>query len=169
MTTPVRLSPVQHLLTKPNSGSAGCRLVDESGNGKLLVEGGEAEKLVAGLQAYRLRPGFYFVSTPPLEEAAVGEKLRAQRGPAFVTITDVTQGRSEFRLMGPAAPVVLSTVSGLDFSKFANGTTQQSSVAKTVQLIIRRDAGGVPAFSIIGARSLGAYLWDILQRSGAEQ
>ena len=108
-------------------------------------------------------------STPPLEDVTVAEKLRAKRGTAFVTITDVTQGRSEFRLMGPAAPVVLSTVSGLDFSKFANGTTQQSSVAKTVQLIIRRDAGGVPAFSIIGARSLGAYLWDILRRSGAEQ
>ncbi len=145
----------------------GCGLVDESANGKVLVEGLQAEKVVAGEQAYRLRPDLYFISTPPLGVKAVCDRLRAKRGGDFITVTDVTHGRAEFRFIGPAATEVLSTVCGLNFADFPDGAAKQSSLAKTPQLIIRRDGGGLPAFSIIGARSLGAYLWDVLQRSGA--
>ena len=47
-------------------------------------------------------------------------------------------------------------------------TAKQSSLAKTTQLIIRRDIGELPAFSIIGAQSLGPYVWDTVMEAGRE-
>ena len=49
-----------------------------------------------------------------------------------------------------------------------NETAKQSSLAKTTQLIIRRDIGELPAFSIIGAQSLGPYVWDTMIEAGRE-
>jgi glycine cleavage system aminomethyltransferase T len=45
---------------------------------------------------------------------------------------------------------------------------KQSGFAKTNQLIIRRDIVGLAAFSIIGARSLGEYLWHTVIEAGCE-
>ena len=85
-------------------------------------------------------------------------------------MTDVTHGRSEIRVVGPASTSLMRKVCGLDFhpEAFPDGAARQSDVAKTTQLVIRRDIGELPAFSVIGARSLGAYLWDTMRpgRSG---
>ncbi|MEC8892827.1 MAG: hypothetical protein VX901_05835, partial [Candidatus Poribacteria bacterium] len=53
-------------------------------------------------------------------------------------------------------------------SVFPNMTAKQSRFAKTNQLIIRRDFIGLTAFSIIGARSLGEYLWHTIIEAGCE-
>ena len=47
---------------------------------------------------------------------------------------------------------------GLDFAEasFPNNRARQSSLAKTRQLILRRDFGALPAYTVIGARSLAA-------------
>ena len=37
-----------------------------------------------------------------------------------------------------------------------------------MQLIIRRDIDELPAFSIIGAQSLGPYVWDTMMESSRE-
>ena len=73
-------------------------------------------------------------------------------------------------MIGPASQELLSKVCGLDFhpSVFPNETAKQSSLAKTTQLIIRRDIGKLPAFSIIGAQSLGPYVWDTPMEAGRE-
>ncbi len=168
----------------------GIAIADESTNGKLRVEGREAEAvvrtafgvadLVIGAGAavesgcvYRLRRDLFFVSTPPGAETALHHKLvtSARALNQFVTVTDVTHGLAELRVIGPACREVLSKLCGLDFhpTAFANGTAKPSSLAKTVQLIIRRDVDTLPAFSIIGAQSLGAYLWDTLMHAGREQ
>jgi heterotetrameric sarcosine oxidase gamma subunit len=64
----------------------------------------------------------------------------------------------------------LSKVCGLDFHPlaFPNGWAKQSSLAKTPQLIIRRDIGELPAFSIIGVRSFAAYVWETIMEAGYE-
>lgn len=158
----------------------GAGLADETANGKLLVEGREAAELLGvdlrigagasleGGRVYRLRPDLFFLSTPPGEQEGILETLRARRAGRFLTLTDLTPGRAELRLAGPASPQVLSKLGGLDFEHFPDGEARQSSLAKTPQLILRRDLRGAPAFSLITARSLGAYLWDALLEAGRE-
>ena len=87
-----------------------------------------------------------------------------------LTITDVTHGRFELRLLGPAAGNLLSRVCGLDFheTRFAQGHVAQTSVAKTHQLIIRADVANLPAYRLIGGRALGAYVWDTLMEAGRD-
>ena len=164
-------------------------MADATRNGKLTVEGTRAQDLlsttfdlrvipinagivVSGVGVYRLRNDLFFVSTVPGEEESIQRRLEAtalQSGD-FVTITDITHGRSELRIVGPKSRQLLSKVCGLDFrpSQFPDQTAKQSSVAKTAQLIIRRDIGTVPAFAMIGARSFGEYLWDTLRDAGRE-
>ena len=93
-----------------------------------------------------------------------------QKSDQFITITDVTHGRSEILVIGPSSPELLSKLCGLDFhpSIFPDMVAKQSSFAKTSQLIIRRDIVGLVAFSIIGARSLGEYLWSTIIEAGRE-
>ena len=53
-------------------------------------------------------------------------------------------------------------------ANFPNGTAKQSSVAKTRQLIIRQDIGDLPAYVLIGARPLAAYLWETILQAGED-
>ncbi len=76
----------------------------------------------------------------------------------------MSEAWAELRLVGPRSRDVLSQLCALDFapSAFANHMAKQTSFAKTTQLIVRRDISALPAFSIIGARSLAAFVWDTL-------
>ena len=160
-------------------------LADETPNGKLLLEGDEAESVLMDVfdidslkvneghdGIYRLRNDLFFISTPPGREVRTQKKLTTtlKTSEQFVTITDITHGRAEIRVIGPDSQALLSKVCGLDFqpSAFPNETAKQSSLAKTTQLIIRRDIGGLSAFSIIGSQSLGSYVWDTIMEAGRE-
>ncbi|MCE2395882.1 aminomethyltransferase family protein [Candidatus Poribacteria bacterium] len=160
-------------------------LADETPNGKLLFEGDQAESVLMDVfdldslkvnegrdGIYRLRNDLFFISTPPGREVSTQRKLTTtlKASEQFGTVTDITHGRAEIRVIGPASQELLSKVCGLDFhpSVFPNETAKQSSLAKTTQLIIRRDIGKLPAFSIIGAQSLGPYVWDTLMEAGRE-
>ncbi len=165
----------------------GVVLADETPNGKLTVEGDRAEAvlqavfdapppaigagvLVEANRVYRLRDDRFFVGTPPGGEEAALERLAEVAQSSGCTVTDMNLGRAEIRAVGPASQDLMGKVCGLDFhpAAFADCTARQSSLARTAQLIIRRDIGPLPAFSIIGARSLGAYLWDTLAEAGRE-
>jgi heterotetrameric sarcosine oxidase gamma subunit len=121
---------------------------------------------------YRLRADLFFVSTPPGIESDVLLPLHEASHTAgdLVTVTDITHGRAELRLVGPASAELLSRLCGLDFhpSAFPNLAARQSSLAKTTQLIIREDIGALPAYSLVGARSLGAYLWHSMMQAGRD-
>jgi heterotetrameric sarcosine oxidase gamma subunit len=168
----------------------GVVLADGSATGKILVEGGSAESVLRAVTAlpslaigqgviggdfghlYRLRNELFFFHTAPGSEEAVVQKLieSAQSLAAEVSVTDVTHGQADLILIGPYSPILLSRLCGLDFhpSQFPNLTAKQSSVAKTRQLILRRDLGEYPAFSLIGARSLANYLWKTLFEAGRD-
>ena len=160
-------------------------LADETPNGKLLLEGDQVESVVTAAfdlgslkineghdGIYRLRNDLFFISTPPGREVRAQKKLTAtlKESEQFVTVTEVTHGRAEIRVIGPHSQELLSKVCGLDFhlSAFPNETAKQSSLVKTTQLIIRSDIGELPAFSIIGVQSLGPYVWDTLMEAGRE-
>ena len=160
-------------------------LADETPNGKLLLEGDQAESVLIDVfdlgslkinegrdGIYRLRNDLFFIITPPSKEVSAQKKLTTASAASeqFVTVTDVTHGRAEIRVIGPNSQELLSKVCGLDFhpSAFPNEAAKQSSLAKTTQLIIRCDIGELPAFSIIGSQSLGPYVWDTLMEAGRE-
>ena len=148
---------------------AGQRLVVSVGarpNGEEHFDAGEC-------WIYRLRADMVFVSTPPGGEGKTAARLQAAAdagASGLTTITDITDGRAEIRIVGPASSQLLSKVCGLDFDDevFSDGEAAQTSLAKTRQLILRRDVGSLSAYSIIGRRSLGAYVWGILEEAGSE-
>lgn len=160
-------------------------LADDTPNGKLLLEGDHADSVLMDALdlgslrinegrdgIYRLRNDIFFMSTSPGKEVRAQKKLTTASAASkqFVTITDITHGRTEIRVIGPNSRELLSKVCGLDYhpSAFPNETAKQSSLAKTTQLIIRCDIGELPAFSIIGVQSLGPYVWDTMMEAGRE-
>lgn len=164
-------------------------LIDASDHAKIMIEGATAAGMLAevwGLpeleigagaeagpgQVYRLRPDLFFVHAPPGALAGAVQQLatagRQRRD--LITVTDVTHGRAELRLAGESAPALLSRLCGLDFgpAAFPNLAARFTSLAKTRQMIIRRDEGGVRAYAIIGGRSVGAYLLATILEAGQE-
>ncbi len=162
-------------------------IADVSAGGKILVEGAQVTALMQGAlgvgeldinqgaafdggYAYRLREDLFFVSTPPAGEASVLSVLNSAVGDmsGMVTVTDITDGRSELVLIGPYAGELLSMLCGLDLheSKFPDQTAKQTGVAKTGQIVIRRDAADLRRYWLIGARSYGAYLWETILDAG---
>ncbi len=164
-------------------------LADVTPHGKLHIEGTAAleavkaafgsapEQIGSGIsvnmgQLYRLRHDQFYLSTPPGEESTAQARLEAviAAGALFVTVTDQTQGLADLRLLGPASRAVLSKLCGLNFhpEAFPNRAARQTSLAKTKQLILRRDFGSLPAYTIIGAQSLSAYVWEAIMQAGRE-
>lgn len=164
-------------------------LIDASDHAKIMIEGAAAAAMLAeawdlpelGIgagaeagpgQVYRLRPDLFFVHTPARAQAETVQYLAAccRQRRDLITVTDVTHGRAELRLVGESAPALLSRLCGLDFAPvaFPNLAARFTSLAKTRQLIIRRDEGGVRAYAMIGGRSLGAYLLATMLEAGQD-
>ena len=169
------------------SAREGVALGDETPRAKLLVQGDEAAAAVAaatGLAAPRvgdvsggrvtacgLRPDLLLVAAGPGEGEGILKTLEqaAAAAAGLVTVTDVTHGRFEYRIVGPEAPRLLSKVCGLDFDDdaFPDRRCRETSVARVKALVVRADAGGRPAWRVLGGRALGAYVWDTLMEAGA--
>lgn len=182
-------------------------LFDASENGKIMVEGAEAAGMLnqmwpalsAGVghsawvigsgievgsgQVYCLRSDLFFVHTPPAYEAQMLEQLsrHTQASAGRITVTPVTHGRAELRLVSAEAAhaavgaesrcrTLLSRVCGLDFgaAAFPDLTARMTSLAKTRQLVIRRDQDDQLTYAIIGPRSLGAYVLATLAEAGRD-
>lgn len=164
-------------------------LADCSANGRIQVEGKQAATVIQALGhfpeltigqgaaanphlVFRLRQDQFFISTPVGGEKVVGEVLGAAASSSsdLTTVTPVTHGRAELWLVGSQASELLSRLCGLDFhdSQFPNLSARQSSVAKTRQLILRRDLGTIPTYALIGGRSLAVYLWETTLNAGRD-
>lgn len=173
--------------TEVSMARKGVTLADSSPHGKLQIEGASAfsalqavfgatpETIGSGLPVeaghlYRLRRDLFYLSTPPGQEHDAQARLEAgiRQADHFVTVTDVTHGLADIRLLGPNSRSVLNKVCALDFhpSQFPNQTAKQTSLAKTKQMLIRRDLGDLLAYQIIGAQSLATYLWEVLLEAG---
>jgi aminomethyltransferase len=164
---------------------AGAGLADVSHLGKVQIEGQTAaalltaalgaapqtvgeHALVAAGDLYCLRPDMYFLIVAPGTETDATARLAstAAANAGLVTVTDLTHGLAGIQLIGPRALDVMTRVCGLDFGAFPNESVRQSSVAKTRQIIIRRDLGDLPSYTMFGARSLAAYVWGVLLEAG---
>ena len=172
------------LIATPVSLPGRLVLADESHRGKLLIHGRAGEQAVAALgltapaavgqsaragdvAVYRLRADQLFINTAPGSERELLIRLARAGGDGgdMVTVTDVTHGRAQLRLSGRRAAELLSRLCALDFhpDHFPHGAARQTSVAKTTQLVIRDDVDGALSYWLVGARSLGAYLWATIQ------
>jgi heterotetrameric sarcosine oxidase gamma subunit len=162
-------------------------LGDDTARGKIRLQGEVVAQVVrqtlgdapdeVGMVAHagaaeisRLRPDLCHVGTPAEAHVETLAALRSTSRDMPITITDVTHGRFELRLVGPAAPTLLSKVCGLDFDAdvFSADQARETSVAKTYQLLIRVDAGELPAYRLLGGRALGAYVWETLMVAGRD-
>lgn len=167
-------------------------LSDGSASGKIVVEGQPAEAVLQAAWAipslatgqgvivdfkcvFRLCDDQFFIHLDPGAEDASAKTLTGavEKSGELVTVTDITHGRADLLLVGPQCRQLLSRLCSLDFhpSQFPDLSAKQSSVAKTRQLILRhdlkpRDGAPIPAFSLIGARSLAAYLWQTILEAG---
>lgn len=167
----------------------GVALADLSYRGKLLVEGEDTEGLlnvawkaptlaigqgavVEPGTVYRLRHDRVFISTSPGDEESATKLLEkeAAKLKTLATVTDMSHAWSELLVVGPTSAVLLGRLCALDFhsDQFPNRTAKQSSVAKTSQLIIRHDRHDIQAYSLIGGRSLAAYLWETILEAGRD-
>ena len=141
----------------------GCRVVTNGKPPPVL------EPAVAAV--VELRPDRYLVhgaaGTDDALEARVRSALPAGQ---LLSVTNITHGRAEIQLVGTQCVALLSRLCALNFaeSEFPNMRAKQTSVAKISQVVVRCDAGGLPAYTLIGARSLGQYLWAALLAAGAE-
>lgn len=164
-------------------------LADVSPHGKLMIEGAAAHAALVATYStapevvgahvavtdgglYRLRQDQFYLSTRPGGEVEAHARLEAAitAHHLFVTVTNQTHGLADLRLIGPASRVVLSKLCGLDLSNeaFPNMTLRQTSVAKTRQMVIRRDFGPLLAYTLVGAQSLALYLWKVILEAGRE-
>ena len=169
-------------------------LADGSASGKILVEGWPAEivlqatfaipslaigqgVIVDSKRVYRLRVDQFFIHLDPGTEGAATETLTGEeeKSDELVTVTDITHGRADLLLVGPQCTELLSRLCSLDFhpSQFPDLCAKQGSVAKTRQLLLRhdlktRDEAPIPSFSVIGDRSLAAYLWQTILQAGQD-
>lgn len=95
-------------------------------------------------------------------ESAAGD------GGEFVSVIDVTAGRTVLRLTGDAAPEMLAKVCALDLDAAPDGSALRSSVAKVNAEIVRSDADGRRSYLLACDRSYGRYLTGALADAGSE-
>lgn len=162
-------------------------LIDASARGKLFIEGDSAAHVLRTLWGapvleigegavismgtlFRLRPDQHLLLTKPGAEIEAMQALSTAPSEHLLTVTDRTHGQAMLLLVGPASREVLNRLCGLDLrpSAFPDLSAQISSVAKTRQIIIRLDVGDLPAFALIGASSLAAYLWETILVAGRD-
>lgn len=167
-------------------------LVDGSASGKIVVEGLPAEAVLQATWAipslaigqgvfldskyvFRLRDDQFFIHLDAGTEAEVVKTLteEVEKSGELVVVNDITHGRADLLLVGPRSTQLLSRLCNLDFhpNQFPDLGAKQSSVAKTHQLILRKDlkppdGPSILAYSLIGARSLAAYLWQTILEAG---
>ena len=187
-----QLAPVQHqtgwsVLELPAQTGA-LRMYDHSAHAKLIVEGAGAPQLLATVWSgtptainagwtdgqvgvYCLRPDRYLVHGAAGTDAALEARVRgALPAGALLTVTNITHGRAEIQLAGEHCVALLSRLCALNFAahEFPNMYAKQTSVAKISQVVVRCDEGTQPAYTLIGARSLGQYLWAALLAAGID-
>lgn len=162
-------------------GRDGARALSEIG---ALPQGNVSFPVGAGIRLrettiYRLRADqLILLASPSVADERLTALFDIEWG-GDLSVTDITHGQAQLRLTGPAAAGILSRLCGLNLhtTQFPTLSARQTSVAKTAQLIIRDDLPGglltvddqtsaVPSYALIGARSLGAYLWETLLDAG---
>ena len=138
---------------------------------RLGVPFGQSRREEDGTLILRVRPAQWLL----FSAAGRGPELvqqwqqAAEETGEFVSVVDVTAGRSLLRLSGDNAPALLAKISALDLDAAPDGAAFRSSVAKVNAEIVRSDeTDGRRSYLVACERSYGGYLVGALADAGAE-
>jgi sarcosine oxidase, subunit alpha len=136
---------------------------------RLGVPFGGARRADDATLIFRVRPAQWLVFAAPGRGPELVEQWQGTAGDEFVSVLDVTDGRTVLRLTGDTGPALLAKVCALDLDRAPDGSTQRSSVAKVNAEIVRADRPeGQRSYLLACDRSYGLYLFDAVADAGAE-
>jgi heterotetrameric sarcosine oxidase gamma subunit len=117
----------------------------------------------------RVRPAQWLVFAAPGRGPELVEQWEGAASNEFVSVLDVSDGRTVLRLTGDTAPALLAKICALDLDSAPDGSAQRSSVAKVNAEIVRVDRpDGRRSYLLACDRSYGRFLFDAVADAGAE-
>ncbi len=137
---------------------------------RLAVSFGRSRRDDDGTLMLRVRPAQWllFAETGPADELVEQWEAVADQTGEFVSVIDVTSGRTLLRLTGSSSPALLAKICALDLATAPDGSALRSSVAKVNAEIVRDDAGGQRSYLLACERSYGRFLAEAIHDAGEE-
>ncbi len=137
---------------------------------RLAVPFGQSRRDDDGTLILRVRPTQWllFADSDRAGELVEHWEAAASETDEFVSVIDVTPGRTVLRLTGEASPALLAKICALDLATASDGAALRSSVAKVNAEIVRQDTDGRPSYLLACERSYGRYLTEAINDAGGE-
>jgi heterotetrameric sarcosine oxidase gamma subunit len=136
---------------------------------RLGVPFGGARRADDAALIFRVRPAQWLVFAAPGRGPELVEQWQGAAGDEFVSVLDVTDGRTVLRLTGDPGPALLAKICALDLESAPDGSALRSSVAQVNAEIVRVDRpDGRRSYVLACDRSYGRFLFDAVADAGAE-
>ena len=137
---------------------------------RLAVPFGQSRRDDDGTLILRVRPAQWllFADSDRAGELVEHWEAAASETDEFVSVIDVTPGRTVLRLTGESSPALLAKICALDLATASDGAALRSSVAKVNAEIVRQDTDGRPSYLLACERSYGRYLTEAINDAGGE-
>jgi heterotetrameric sarcosine oxidase gamma subunit len=137
---------------------------------RLAVPFGRSRRDDDGTLILRVRPAQWLLFADSGRERELVERWEAAAAETdeFVSVIDVTSGRTLLRLTGELSPALLAKICALDLARASNGSALRSSVAKVNAEIVRDDADGRRSYLLACERSYGRFLTEAINDAGEE-
>ncbi len=118
------------------------------------------------VEAARLAPDEAWITGPPGSAGALADALGGMGGEAAVF--DVTGSHAGMRLVGPASPRVIASLTELNVRDGAlpDGACAQTMAADVYALVVRADAGGLASYRLFFGREYGLYAYGAVLEAG---
>lgn len=137
---------------------------------RLAVPFGRSRRDDDGTLMLRVRPTQWllFAETGLADELVEQWEAVADQTGEFVSVIDVTSGRTLLRLTGTSSPALLAKICALDLAGAPDGSALRSSLAKVNAEIVRDDADGQRSYLLACERSYGRFLTEAIHDAGEE-
>jgi len=137
---------------------------------RLAVPFGRSRHDDDGTLILRVRPAQWLLFADSGREGELVEhwEAAATETGEFVSVIDVTSGRTLLRLTGESSPALLAKICALDLDTASDGSALRSSVAKVNAEIVRDDADGRRSYLLTCERSYGQFLTEAINDAGEE-
>jgi len=136
---------------------------------RLGVPFGGARNADDGSLIFRVRPAQWLVFAAPGRGPELVEEWQGRSGDEFVSVLDVTDGRTVLQLTGDLGPALLAKICALDLDGSPDGSAQRTSVANVSAEVVRADQpDGRRSYLLACNRSYGRFLFDAITDAGTE-
>jgi len=137
---------------------------------RLAVPFGRSRRDDDGTLILRVRPAQWLLFADPERAGELVGNWAATSAETdeFVSVIDVTSGRTLLRLTGELGSALLAKICALDLAAASDGSALRSSVAKVNAEIVRDDADGQPSYLLACERSYGRFLTEAINDAGEE-